>query len=420
MQDQINLLKKLDTNGLFQQYGSPIYVYDEAKIRQNFQAMNKAMSKYFEKFMIHYAIKANSNPAIINILRQEGANADCSTPAEIHLAKVGGLKSNQILYSGNYQNQRELIFGLKNADMINLDSDSLLKPLLELGTPKILSLRINPNITKGEFKGIETAGPDAKFGIEKETAIKTFKQAQAKGVKRFGVHMMTGSGVRDANFFQQSTHKFFADILEIHQATGIKFEFIDIGGGFGVPYQLDQHELDLNSTFKYIKQNWNKFNFDKLFNHPVLLVEPGKYLVANSGLIITQIDCIKTTFGRTYLGTGCGMNTLLRPALYDAKHTIIVKDKEDSQAEENYQIVGKICENTDFIARDYSLPKVKTGDTLAILTAGAYGFTMASQYNSSPRCAEVLIENNEPYLIRKPEKAKDLHLNVIIPKHLKN
>jgi len=420
MKDQIKLLKALDTDGLFQQYGSPIYIYDETKIRKNFQQMNQAMSKYFKKFMIHYAVKANSNPAIVNILRQEGANADCSTPSEIHLAKVGGMKNAQILYSGNYQNERELIFGLKNADMINLDSDSLLEPLLKLGTPKILSLRINPNITKGEFKGIETAGPDAKFGIDKETAIKAFKEAQEKGVKRFGIHMMTGSGVRDANFFQQSTHKFFADILEIHQATGIQFEFIDIGGGFGVPYQEDQHELDIDLVFKHIKQNWDNAKFDKLFNNPVLLVEPGKYLVANSGMIITQVDCIKTTFGRTYLGTGCGMNTIMRPALYDAKHTIIVKDKEEAQSEENYQIVGKVCENTDFIAHDYSLPKVQKGDTLAILTTGAYGFAMASQYNSFPRCAEVLIKDGQDYLIRKPEKAKDLHLNVIIPKHLKS
>jgi diaminopimelate decarboxylase len=403
---------------LAEKYGTPLYVYDENRIRYNYRHILASFRKYYENFSLYYAIKANNNTAILRILESEGAGADVSCPAEIHLAKKAGFTADRILYSGNNHADAELALAAREKLKLNLDSTAQLDRILDLGLkPDFLSFRINPGIGGSGHEGLVFAGSDVKFGIPEKEAIKAYKMASEYGIHKFGVHMMAGSNILDPAYFEAVTSKLMDIVGRITGATGADISFIDIGGGLGIPYRPEDKPLDPDAVAKSVTGIFIEKCRSIGLKSPLLMMEPGRYIVGDAGILLARVHSIKKG-GRTFIGTDAGMNTLLRPALYNAYHPVLLANRLDLAAEEKATVVGQICENTDHLARDRLLPKISPGDLLAVLNSGAYGFAMSSQYNTRPRAAEVLAKDGAADLIRRREGFDDIDRNVEIPPRL--
>ncbi len=403
---------------LANEYGTPLYVMSENRIRENYRRLSNAFKKHYSNFKLYYAVKANNNLSILNILRQEGSGADCSAPSEIFLALKAGFKKENLLYTGNYNTLEELKYAAETGVTINLDDVTLIEKLAKVAKPSSVAgicFRFNPGIGRSGMEKLVFAGPDAKFGILENKIIHAYSKAKELGFKNFGIHMMTGSNVREAEYFPQVAEILFNIADKISREVGIEFSFINIGGGFGVPYKPGEEDLDIEKVGKTVTDKF-KEKFGE--NGPMLLIEPGRYIVCDAGILLAKVHHIKRS-GKTIVGTDAGMNTLLRPALYGSYHEIFVANKLNEEKKEIVTVVGQVCENTDHLARDRSeLPVITEGDVLAVLNAGAYGFAMSSQYNSRPRAAEVLVNNGKSYLIRKREDFKDLIGKQEVPQHL--
>lgn len=399
-------------------YDTPLYVYDENRIRENFRNLFNTFSRHYKKFKLYYAIKPNNNLALLKILKSEGAGADVSCPAEIYLAKKVGFSVDNMLYSGVYHRNDELKYALESGVPINLEDVSQIDRLFKFGKPKFLCLRVNPGIGSGKFKGLVFGGPDAKFGIIERDVLKAYQKSKRYGVKRFGIHMMTGSCVLNEDYFVGVTEKLMNIAGAVAKKLNITFDFVDIGGGFGVPYQPDEKELDIDKIGRGVAEKFKEKLEQYSLGNPWLVAEPGRYLVCDSSILLTRVHSIKNAYKR-FIGVDAGMNTLIRPMIYGAYHEILLANNLNSKPSEKVNVVGPICENTDQIAKDRIMPKIKEGDLLAVLNAGAYGFGMSSQYNNRPRAAEVLVNNGKHDLIREREDFYDLINGVIIPNRLK-
>ncbi len=323
-----------------------------------------------------------------------------------------GFSPTKILYTGNYPSDEELKFAFEKKALINLDDISLLPRLLNIGTPDFLSFRINPGIGSGQFKGLIFAGPDAKFGVPEHKVVDAYKSAKEAGIRKFGIHMMTGSCIMDPAYFDLIAKKLISIVEDIVREVGIRFEFIDIGGSLGIPYREDEPVLDIGkvagNVCSILAAKEKQLGLEKTN----LVMEPGRYIVGDAGILLARVDALKSA-QKKFIGTDAGMNTLLRPALYGAYHRIIIANDVGRKGAEIVDVTGKICENTDRLAKDRSLPPIKVGDILAVFDTGAYGFAMGSQYNSRPMAAEVLVDKGRAFLIRKRETTDDLVRNVV-------
>jgi len=391
---------------LADKYGTPLYVTDENRIRDNCRRFRGAFLKHLDSFKLSYALKANSNIALLNVIRQEGCGADCSCVPELQLASMARFSSDAILYTGSYNSDEELKYAINMGATINLDDISILGRLAKIGLPDILSFRINPGFGRGGHEKVMTAGPGAKFGMSERVALKAYEDAKRMGVERFGIHMMAGSSVLDPAYFAAVNDKLFEIASAISRKVGIEFEFVDIGGGFGVPYRSDERVLDVERLAREICSRFKR-RFESQSCLPVLIAEPGRYIVCDSTVLLGRVHSVKRA-DKTFIGTDIGMNILLRPALYDAYHEILVANRLDARRREKVDVVGQICESSDFLARDRLLPVVREGDVLAVLNAGAYGASMSSNYNSRPRAAEVLVKGGEDFLVREREDISDI------------
>jgi diaminopimelate decarboxylase len=232
--------------------------------------------------------------------------------------------------------------------------------------------------------------------------------AKKAGVERFGIHMHIGSGILDFKPFVQALDKLLKLASKIHNQLGVEFEFIDMGGGLGVPYKPEEKELDLNLFSSKVLSLFKKRIQEYGLGEPFFCVEPGRYLVCNAGILLTRVNTVKTTPFKKFIGVGAGFNTLARPTMYGSYHHIVVANKLNSPEEETCDVVGPICESGDVLAKDRLLPEIQEGDLLAVLNAGAYGFAMSSQYNARPRAAEVLVEKGRVTVVREREQLDDL------------
>lgn len=418
-------VEQIAAENLAQKFGTPLYVYSENRIRANAKRVKTALTKFIPHSQLYYAVKANNNLSVLSILRDENLGADAAGPFEIELAKKVGFSKDKILYSGVFHSDEELKFGLRAGVAINVDSLSTATRLLKFGKPPLFSMRVNPGISGGKIKKLVFAGKDAKFGESLTNAIKAFQIAKKVGVKKFGLHMMTGSCVLDENYFPSATQKLLEFAGTIHKKVGIEFEFIDLGGGLGIPYRTGEKILDLEQaikkTAKVFTEGMKKFEL----GNPKLMLEPGRYIVGDAGLLLTRVNTIKQA-AKTFVGVDAGMQTLLRPMLYDAWHEVLVDGKLEnknlpSRKREfaRVSIVGPICENTDQLARDRRLPKIAEWDLLVLLDAGAYGFGMASNYNTRARPAEVLVNGKHAEIIREREGSAEIIGKQKIPSRLK-
>lgn len=413
----------MNTLDIVEEYGTPIYVINEQMIRERYGKLKNAVNSEYKKNQIHFAAKANSNLSILKILNSEGASFDCTSQGEIFTCFKAGITPEKIIYTGNMFTDDDFEFAVKNDVLVNLDSLSQLKRLVDiyekLGKEKsTISFRINPEFGAGHHIHTITAGKDIKFGILEEQTIEAYRKAKEFGFKNFGIHQHIGSGIINAYDYEKPTEKYLNIVKTLAKTLEIKFEFIDFGGGLGVPYHPEEDPLDLKVYSEIVIKPFIELLKSGDIGEPEFKIEPGRYLSAESSIILTQINTIKNNGHKLFAGVNAGFNTLLRPILYNSYHHIIQSNKKGKEKTLTYDVVGPICESGDVFGKNREFLKLNEKEFLAILDVGAYGFTMSSTYNSRPRAAEVLINNNSVYEIRKAETFEDLLNAQKIPEHL--
>lgn len=392
----------VSTLELVEKFKTPLYVLSQSRIEENYKKLSSALKKRYHKIRIYYSAKANSNISVLKILLKEGAWLDAVSPGEIFLGLKAGFPADKILFTGTSVNEEELKYAVEAGVTINIDSISQLRNLLKITIPKVLSIRVNPGIGFGHHDYCVTGGEESKFGLWENDAEKAYKEAKEAGVEKFGIHMHIGSGILSVNAFLQAAEIFLNIVKKIKEKCGLTFDFIDFGGGLGVPYKLEENELNIEeyaeAMIKLFKRNIEELGFE-----PFFAIEPGRYIVCDAGILLTKISSIKITRSKKFIGVDAGLNVLIRPSMYNAYHHILVANKLNEEESEEYDVVGPICENADFLAKKRRMPKVEEGDILAVLNAGAYGFSMSSQYNARPKPAEVLVNKGRFELIRERE-----------------
>ena len=393
---------------LAEKFDTPLYVISESRIRENYKRLHDALTRNYEKIRIYYAAKANSNLSMLKILETEGAYLDSVSPGEVFMALTSGFPPERILFTGTSVRNDELKFLADSNVTVNVDSLSQLDRLLKIIVPNVLSVRVNPEIGAGHHDHCITAGQRSKFGLWEKDVLKAYKTAKKAGVTRFGIHMHVGSGVLDVEPFVLALEKLLSIAKKVHDKVKISFEFVDMGGGLGVPYKPEDKELDLTLFSKEVMSLF-KSRIDKYdLGEPFFCVEPGRYLVCDASILLTSVNTVKVTPFKKFVGVDAGFNTLVRPTMYGSYHQVLVANKLDSPEKETYDVVGPICESGDVLAKDRRLPKIQEGDLLAVLNVGAYGYSMSSQYNARPRAAEVLVKDGECTLVREREQLDDL------------
>ena len=414
----------ISTLNLVEKFGTPIYVISEQMIRKRYHELKQLLDSVYKKNQIYFAVKSNSNLSILKILNSEGSNFDCSSTGEIYTCFCAGISPDQIIYTGNMFTNDDFEFSIENNILINLDSISQLERLVKIYEKKgkekdIISFRFNPEFGAGHHPHTITAGKEIKFGILEEQITKAYSKAKNLGFKKFGIHQHIGSGIINPKDFEKPAKKFLFIIKKIAKTFNIQFEFVDFGGGIGIPYHLEEESIDLRRYSDILFTEFKELVEKGIIGEPFLFIEPGRYISAESCILLTQINTIKDNGYKVFAGINAGFNTLIRPTMYGSYHHIIPCNEKSEKKLETYDIVGPICESGDIIGKSRTLPELIEGDYLAILDAGAYGFTMSSNYNSRPRPAEILLSNGQSFKIRNEESYDDLIRNDIIPDYLK-
>jgi diaminopimelate decarboxylase len=393
---------------LAETFDTPLYVVSESRIRENYTRLREALAQNYEKVRIYYAAKANSNLSVLKILETEGACLDAVSPGEVSMALATGFPAERILFTGTSVRNDELKFLADSNVTVNVDSLSQLDRLLKITVPPVLSVRVNPEIGAGHHDHCITAGKNTKFGLWENNALKAYATAKNAGVERFGIHMHVGSGVLNVEPFLLALDKLLSVAKKAHDEVGVNFEFVDMGGGLGVSYKPEEKELDLALFSEKVLSLFKSKVAEYSLGEPFFCVEPGRYLVCDASILLTRVNTVKVSPFKKFVGVDAGFNTLVRPTMYGSYHHVLVANKLGAPEEETYDVVGPVCESGDVLARDRRLPKIQEGDLLAVLNAGAYGYSMSSQYNARPRAAEVLVKNGNFALIRERETLDNL------------
>ncbi len=383
-------------------YGTPVYVYNAATITKQYQKLVNAFKQSDVK--IFYACKALTNINILKHVANIGANIDCSSINEVKLALHAGVPSNRVLYTSNGVAFDEIMEAKNLGVHINIDSVSnLAKFGASFGNSYPVGIRLRPNIMAGGNLKISTGHDKSKFGIPVEQINEVVAVMQQHKLYINGLHIHTGSEIKDVDVFVKGIEVLF-DLIPLFK----DLSFIDLGGGFKVPYKEGDAETDMELLAAKVNEMFNKHPHDK---HLQIWFEPGKYLVSESGFLISKVNVIKQTAAANFVGVDTGFNHLIRPMFYDAYHKI-ENISNPNEAEQNYAVVGNICE-TDTFAWDRSIAEINEGDLLVFHNAGAYGFEMSSNFNSRFKPAEVLIKDEVVHLIRKRDVFDDLLKNQI-------
>ena len=422
---KVNEKNHLDIGGadavdIANEFGTPTFVIDENRIRDNYNRFYSAFSKYYPDFKVFYACKANTNIAVMKILESERCCIDAVSPGEVHISKMLGFSGDRILFTGNNITDDELKYVHDEGVVLNIDSVSALKRLAKMIDPEgvKLSFRVNPMVGAGHHDHCITGGVMSKFGIMDKEAVEVYKLAQELGFNPIGMHSHIGSGILDPEPFKLAIESTMNIAGEVHKQTGIDFEFVDFGGGVGIPYTPEENIVDLD---KFAEVNVGLFK-EKLeefdMGNPTMFLEPGRFLVGDASVLLVTVNSVKQSF-RKFIGVDAGFNTLLRPAMYDSYHHIVDASKMDAPNTQEVDIAGNVCESGDLFARDRPMPDVEEGDILGIMNAGAYGFTMSSNYNSRPLASEILVTNGKCNVIRERQSYEDLYEKQSIPPHLK-
>ena len=405
-----NFFGSSDPVQLARQYGTPLYVYNENILRSRCRDL-KGLIPY-SNFTVNYSLKANSNPELVKIVRSEGLRADAMSPGEIFINLMAGYRPEEILYISNNVNEDEFSYAINAGVKISVDSVSQMEMFGKINPGGKVAFRINPGVGAGHHEKVTTAGQKTKFGIEMGSIPEVKRIIREYNLRLIGINQHIGSLFMDSEAYLKST----SNILSIARQFD-DLEFIDLGGGFGIPYhkQSKQPRLDLKDlglNLSEVIHSWvNEYGKEVEFK-----IEPGRYIVAEAGILLGKVNATKTNYGIKYVGTDLGFNVLVRPVMYDSHHDIEIyrESGTPSLKEETVNIVGNICETGDIIAKGRKLPEIIENDILGVLDSGAYGYSMSSNYNSRLKPAEVLIDaDNNPRLIRRRDTLEDLTRNFV-------
>ncbi len=403
--ENLNFWENVDPCELAKTYGTPLYVTNERILRQRCRDLKNLVT--YPNFVVDYSAKANCGLAFLQVVRSEGLEVDAMSPGEIYVEKQAGFEPKQIFYICNNVSEEEMQYAIDEGVVISVDSVSQLETYGKLNPGGEIAIRFNPGVGAGHHEKVVTAGKKTKFGIEPKFIPEVKEILKKYDLKLIGINQHIGSLFMTGEAFVAS----IAQLFEIaKQFKGL--HFVDMGGGFGIPYkkEFDEAPLDL----KELGQQINKalYQFAEEYGEQITLrIEPGRYISAESNVILSTVHSIKTNHDKKFVGCDCGFNVLQRPIMYDSYHGVEVYRESDIPSEKNevVTIVGNICESGDILAKERELPEIFKGDILGVLDAGSYGFSMASNYNNRLRPAEVMIrENGEVVLTREREVLEDL------------
>ena len=407
--EQTNFFGKTNPEELLKQYGSPLYVYNESILRDRCHDMATLVS--YPKFTSNYSIKANSNIEILKIAREEGLHADAMSPGEIHVLLAAGYKPEELFYVSNNVSADEFKEVIAAGVMVSCDSLSQLELYGKVNPGGRVAIRFNPGVGAGHCAKVVTGGKNTKFGVNKDLVPEVKEILKKYNLKLVGINQHVGSLFMEPTPYIEGVQS----LLEIAEQFE-DLEFVDMGGGFGIPYkkQEGQPRLELEKTGEKLTQIMNEWT-EKYGKKITFKMEPGRYIVAESGVLLGKVYAKKKNSGKNFVGTDLGFNVLARPVMYDSHHEIevfrdgkLVKGPEEEQV----SVVGNICESGDIIAKERLLPQMAEGDIVAVMDAGAYGYSMASNYNNRLRPAEVLIcKDGSTRLIRRRDTYEDLMRN---------
>lgn len=391
---------------IIKKYPTPFHIYDEAGIRKNAKKLLKTFS-WASGFCEYFAVKANPNPYILKILKQEGFGCDCSSLPELILAEKVGIVGENIMFTSNETPAKEYAKARQLRAIINLDDITHIDFLEKnVGLPDLLCFRYNPgpmrtgNVIIGKPE-------EAKYGLTKKQLFEAYRLAKKKGVKRFGLHTMVASNELNPNYFVETARMLFELVYEITKDARIRFDFVNLGGGIGIPYRPEQKAVDLEKVSSGIKRDYQKIIARNGLAPLRIVMEQGRMITGPYGYLVTTVLHKKDIY-KKYVGVDACMANLMRPGMYGAYHHVTVLGREKLKATNTYDVVGSLCENNDKFAIDRRLPKIEVGDTLVIHDTGAHGFSMGFNYNGKLRSAELLLKpNGKVELIRRAETIDD-------------
>lgn len=407
---ETNFFETNNAYDLITQYGSPLYVYNENILRSRCKDMKHLVS--YENFVPHYSIKANTNIHLLKIVHEEGLHADVMSPGEIFLALKSGFKPDELFFIPNNVVAEDMKYAIEHGITTSVDSLEQLKLYGQLNPGGKVAIRFNPGVGAGHHEKVVTGGKKTKFGVNPEYIPEVKRILETYHLTLVGINQHIGSLFMDSKPYIES----LSSILKIAKAFD-DLEFIDLGGGFGIPYHKQDGEARLDIKMLGEALDPILHNFAKEYGKKVQFqIEPGRYIPCEAGLLLGQITGTKTNADHNYLGCDIGFNALQRPIMYDSHHDIEIYSQENKDTTlVPLTVVGNICESGDILAKDRMLPQSASyGDLIAIMDAGAYGYSMASCYNQRFRPAEVLIcTDGTLKQIRKRDTFEDLIRNML-------
>ena len=411
--DGVLFCEELRVPDIAEEVGTPFYLYSKNTFVRHFQVVDQAFSGI--PHLVCFSVKANSNVAILHLLAGEGAGADVVSAGELFRALKAGIDPKKIVFAGLGKTTAEIEYALQQGIlMFNVESSQELKLIdqiaqnMDVQAP--IALRVNPGVDPKTHPYIATGLKQSKFGLPLKEAMAEYEVAEKlPGLNPVGVHQHIGSQILESGPFEESVQK-IANLAKSLRELGIDIKYINIGGGFGIQYTdenaptPDQYAAALAPLLADSGCS--------------IVLEVGRMISGNAGILVTKVLYEKQGEEKKFVVVDAAMNDLIRPSLYQAVHQIVPVVQEDDAAEQKVDVVGPVCESADFLAQDYGMPEVEPGDLLAVLTAGAYGFSMSSNYNSRTRVPEILVSGQKAYVIRCRETLEDLIRGEAIPQDL--
>ena len=387
---------------------TPFHLYDEKGLRENAQAVKDAFA-WNPGFREYFAVKANPNPFLINILKEYGCGTDCSSMTELMLSNELGFSGEEIMFSSNDTPAEEFVYADKIGATINLDDFTHVAFLEEtIGhIPETISLRYNPGGVYAVSNGIMDNPGDAKYGMTKEQLFEAYQILRDKGAKKFGLHAFLVSNTVTNDYYPSLAKTWFELVVELKEKTGIEISFINLSGGVGIPYTPEQTPNDIAAIGEGVHKVYDEVLVPAGLSNVSIFTEMGRFMMGPYGALVTTAIHEKHIY-KEYIGVdACAVN-LMRPAMYGAYHHITVLGKENEACDHKYDVTGSLCENNDKFAIDRMLPEIRKGDILFIHDTGAHGFAMGYSYNGKLKSAEVLLKEDGSFqLIRRAEQPKD-------------
>jgi len=415
---------ELRVSELAERFGTPLFVMDENRIRENYRRFREAFASKWEKVIVAYAYKANSLLAVCRVLREEGAGAEVVSEGELRMALKVGVPPELIFFNGNAKSEAEIELAVEKGIRINLDSLEEIEVVgricRRMGKKAGVGLRVNPGIEVPTHPYIATGVKESKFGMELETgeALEGFRRAKEEGLRIEGIHFHLGSQLLDLSPFEEGVRKVMDFLLLLKEKLGMELEFVDMGGGLGVPERPGEKGPSPEDLASRVVSIFREY-VGKGLKPFTLVLEPGRYLVNDAGILLLRVEYVKPRRGRpTWLCVDGGTNLLLRPALLGTYYHMELADRMGEEERETVNVGGPLCQAGDVIGRERKLPRAKRGEVLVVFNAGAYTLTMANQYNSRPRAAVVMVKGERAEIIRKRETCEDLWRYDLLPSWL--